>query len=415
MHVIALNSLRVATRPHITRSACRIIAGSRIPPYKVSRRRSFGTSSARRKAATSGSEGIGSSEGREDGENPVAESDEHAQEKEIVEEDVKRNGNGRGGRVVVGGRSRVRGARERTGLPSLELSEKFFKECVVIEGDERGVIKLRKMPQGGLKKEDATKSEGVDADEAVETAAVNVSLGASAEDSVQDATDSIEPRVVSQIKDKSWDIDEIVYEEVLNCVRTALLLPPPISATQISRPIPWLHCPQDGGDGFLSTVMANVAEDLDADLIIIDADDIAESLSDYLGENIAWQHSPVAQIAYDIHQIFWDMHGSSPEGVQAGPASISKILMGVMGPSKRSSDEDEDEPISTSSDRKAEKFELGTRSMDDSEAQRWTGDAPIWCRREVEEEEVRSGEPRVRQHRLDCPKQAKVDHTDTGV
>lgn len=375
MHVIALSSLRTAARPHLTRSACRVIAGSRIPPYKVSRRRSFGTSIARRKAATSGSEGVGSSEGREDGETPAAESDKHAQEKEIVEEDVKRNGNGRGGRVIVGGRSRVRGARERTGLPSLELSEKFFKECVVIDGDERGVIKLRKIPQGALKKEDATKSEGVEAGEAVKTAADDVTVSVNAEDSVLDATDKTAPRIIGGIKDKFWDIDEIVYEEALNRVRTALLLPPPISASQTSRPVPWLHCPQEGGDGFLSTVMANIAEELNADLIIIDADDIAESLSDYLGENIAWRDSPVAQIAYDIHQTFWDINGSSSEGVQPGPASISKILMGVMGPSKRSPDEDEDEPVSGSSDKKVSLnsiFNLSTPQNSNSEPDQWT-------------------------------------------
>lgn len=350
MHVTALSTLRSASRPYLYRSACRIVAGSRIPPYKVSRRRSFGSSSIRRKAAAaSGVE-------ENNGESP-AEVDKSAQENEVIEEEIKRNGSGRGGRVVVGGRSRVRGARERTGVPELELSKDFLEDAVILtDGEDTDPVGLKKMPWKGA------------------DGAGNNNVATEGSSTLQDS-ETIEDHDWQQPVETLFEINEVIYNEALNRVRANLLLRPPNTAANVARPITFLHCPHEGADSYLNAVIREVSKDLEADLILVDADDIAEQMGGYLGENIAWQSSPVSELVYEIHQTVSSSNEHSSESLAAGPTNISKMLMGVIGPPKSSLEEDDYEVANSSSEKKVTLnsiFNLAPSKSNPTEPDQWT-------------------------------------------
>ncbi|KAH7046591.1 hypothetical protein B0J12DRAFT_667854 [Macrophomina phaseolina] len=63
-----------------------------------------------------------------------------------------------------------------------------------------------------------------------------------------------------------------------------------------------LHSPQEGGITRLDQLVEHVAADLDADLIKIDSQDIAELVGDYLGEGTDPSTSSLRSLGYDTHR-----------------------------------------------------------------------------------------------------------------
>jgi SpoVK/Ycf46/Vps4 family AAA+-type ATPase len=96
-----------------------------------------------------------------------------------------------------------------------------------------------------------------------------------------------------------------VYGEILAATRTGLVLrpPPSLHLTKICRTNIHLLCPKPEGSNFLDSIVQRVAFDLRADLLILEPEDIAQILSDYSGQNIAWTWSTTSSLGYDTHQM----------------------------------------------------------------------------------------------------------------
>jgi SpoVK/Ycf46/Vps4 family AAA+-type ATPase len=103
-------------------------------------------------------------------------------------------------------------------------------------------------------------------------------------------------------KDPSYwySLPDLVYDEIFTSFRAELrLLPPKINIKDVYRPETLLVCPRRGGLRFLDAVVQRVATYLEADVIRLDAEDIAQILGGYLGEDVAWTRSPTAVLGYE--------------------------------------------------------------------------------------------------------------------
>ncbi|MCJ1259327.1 hypothetical protein MMC24_007164 [Lignoscripta atroalba] len=101
----------------------------------------------------------------------------------------------------------------------------------------------------------------------------------------------------------AYGIDEHVYREISAMV-SAGLQP---SSSQYADSYPALkkhivlHCPKDGGTFFLDTVVKSVAASHKADLIVIDAQDIAEIGGEHLGEPADMNSNSLRSLGYHVH------------------------------------------------------------------------------------------------------------------
>lgn len=105
--------------------------------------------------------------------------------------------------------------------------------------------------------------------------------------------------------DIRYTIHEDVYNEIQHTLRGGLSLRPPQepNGQPIPRTITLLQTPQDGAMEFLDNVVETVAQDLDADLIRLNAQDFAETLSLYIGENVAWQAPHLSSLGYETARV----------------------------------------------------------------------------------------------------------------
>ncbi|KIN02543.1 hypothetical protein OIDMADRAFT_102683 [Oidiodendron maius Zn] len=107
-------------------------------------------------------------------------------------------------------------------------------------------------------------------------------------------TESILPNEINP----KYAIDLGLYLEILSTLKAGVVLRPPRTENPVQRPITLLHCPKDGGLSYLDSVMEEMARRLDADLISLDAQDIAQIVGPYVGENLAWTDSDTSYLAY---------------------------------------------------------------------------------------------------------------------
>ena len=118
----------------------------------------------------------------------------------------------------------------------------------------------------------------------------------------------------------SYEIDGDIYEEISAIVSSGLRPPAPRYADTYpaSKPHLLLQCPKDGGILFLDTVVKSVAMAQKADLIQIDAQDIAQ----IGGDNIGDHHAPDSKVrsiytlGYDTHLL---MARSNPQEEEEDP------------------------------------------------------------------------------------------------
>lgn len=63
-----------------------------------------------------------------------------------------------------------------------------------------------------------------------------------------------------------------------------------------------LQCPTDGGSSYLDAIVEKVSEQLGADLIRLDSQDLAQLVGSYLDENIAWNLTRSSLLGYEAHR-----------------------------------------------------------------------------------------------------------------
>ena len=101
-----------------------------------------------------------------------------------------------------------------------------------------------------------------------------------------------------------YQLHQAIWKEILASIRAGLSLPDPAHAN--SFPAKKVHivlqCPKDGGIYFLDSVVGKAASVIDADLVRLDGQDIAEIGGDYLGEGPEPSPHSIRSLAYDAQQ-----------------------------------------------------------------------------------------------------------------
>jgi SpoVK/Ycf46/Vps4 family AAA+-type ATPase len=96
-----------------------------------------------------------------------------------------------------------------------------------------------------------------------------------------------------------YSLSEKVYHEIYTSFYGELKLhPPKINIKDVHKQDTLLLCPTDGGLNFLSAVVQKVATVLEADVIRLDSEDIAQIVGGYLGEDAVWTKNPIALLGY---------------------------------------------------------------------------------------------------------------------
>lgn len=176
------------------------------------------------------------------------------------------------------GRVRPNRSRKPEGLPPVVLPEWFFSKNVICAGQvgtSGGSVAVYSRKSG---------SERI-----IET----------------DQTNDISQSDLPTAPNAKYTIHVDVYREIISAVRSGLTLRPPrnIPTTSIPRPVTLLQCPKDGGTLYLDSVVETVAQKLGADLVRLDADDIAQLVGTYADENLAWSWSKTALLGYDTQKV----------------------------------------------------------------------------------------------------------------
>jgi SpoVK/Ycf46/Vps4 family AAA+-type ATPase len=178
------------------------------------------------------------------------------------------------------GSGRVRPNRPRTpeGLPPVIIPEWFFNKNVICAGDNgsNGVLAVC----SGQSESEKTLENPIQADD--------LALGDSA--------------LTGNTK---YTINADVYREIVSVARSGLTLRPPLNIpmTSINRPLLHLHCPKDDGTMYLDSVVAAIANELNADLIRLDPDDLAQLVGTYVDENLAWTWSKIAILGFEAQKV----------------------------------------------------------------------------------------------------------------
>ncbi|TVY44453.1 ATPase family AAA domain-containing protein [Lachnellula subtilissima] len=275
MHAVAIHALRTARRP-ISRRACRIVAGVRHPIYS----RPFHRSPiSRRTPEETAGQGNGHTE------NPSIESSKASngnaeqdgtEASRITQGEAStltpkpRNGNGK----PTSGRLKGNRPRQTEGLPPVQLPEWFWKKNVKCLEDLTQSGTLAVYGITGVNGE----VDGDDNSVAAEVARMALALG--------DCD-------LTSTKDAKYSMHVDVYKEILSSLRAGLSLRPPKNSENlnINRPITLLQ--------FVETI----ATKLGADLIRLDAQDIAQIVGPYVDENVAWTSSKTALLGYDAQRV----------------------------------------------------------------------------------------------------------------
>ncbi|RKF58475.1 putative mitochondrial aaa atpase [Golovinomyces cichoracearum] len=103
----------------------------------------------------------------------------------------------------------------------------------------------------------------------------------------------------------TYSLNHHLYTEILATLRAGLSLRPPKNTdTKITlRPITVLQCHKDGASTYLDHIVSRVSSDLGADLIQIDAQDIAQIIGSYLDENLAWNSVKTSMYGYSAQRV----------------------------------------------------------------------------------------------------------------
>lgn len=207
-------------------------------------------------------------------------------------------------------KSRLRGNRQRQpeGLPPVVLPDWFW---------ERNVKRVEDPPRCGF----VTVFGGL----AMTLEKHNVTLV------LKEGHDDLDSCVsaVPAAKDAKYTIHIDVYNEIMSTLKAGLILRPPRVEKTIRRPVTLLHCPKDGGIYYLDSVMESMAERLGADLVRLDAQDIAQIIGPYVDENLAWTDSETSYLGYSAQKAagkLQEYHRDDHESNESGGEDIGKFM-----------------------------------------------------------------------------------------
>lgn len=102
-----------------------------------------------------------------------------------------------------------------------------------------------------------------------------------------------------------WELDGRIMEEIESVVRATLQVPAHqrINSSVTARPHLVLHCPRKGGIAFLDAVIRHLAIETEADVIKLDAQDIAAIAGDFLDEPGEPETEHLKTLGYDVHTL----------------------------------------------------------------------------------------------------------------
>lgn len=314
MHAVAFNTLRTAQRPFSKRS-CRIIGGSR---YPLLRRQFHGSSVSYR---------VPDDPNLPEAERDDAASENPEEEVERTEESVLDNVNpitessifartSRQGKPTPGRSSRLTRQRQPEGIPPLTLPPWFLTRNVKCVGDADQAGSLAVFAGGN----------------------VDLNNGNAMEASAQSA-ELLGDNLLA-MRDAKYLLNADVYKEIFTSLKVGLALRPPRNSGKgILRAHTLLQCPKDGGTYFLDAIVEKAATELGADLVRLDAQDIAQILGPYLDENVAWTQGSTSLLGYNAQKAAgklqpYDKDTAAPEeaeGAEEDDESIN-ILKGSKPP-----------------------------------------------------------------------------------
>ncbi|CZT06681.1 hypothetical protein WAI453_006024 [Rhynchosporium graminicola] len=289
MHAVSRSVIRTACRP-ISRRACRIVAGSRRP---LAHRNFHASPISYRIPDDPASHGTtGGEKADKSPESVESKAEEDVKEDEgtetkpeifnlIASPKVKTR------RTISGRHRRLLRQKPLEGLPPVVLPDWFWKNNVKLVGDTKRL-------SGSLAVYGALVSERQESDDG---AILNAEIARQYLDISECGLESVEAA--------KYSIHVDVYREILATLRAGLSLRPPTTGKDqpIPRPVTLLQCPKDGGSYFLDSVVETIASKLDADLIRVDSQDIAQIAGPYLEGNLAWHRSQTSNLAYNANKV----------------------------------------------------------------------------------------------------------------
>lgn len=275
MHAAALHALRTAQRP-ITRRACRIVAGSRHPlPY-----RNFHRSPISRQIPEDPAAGPAADTG-EEGRPPrdlnlaanEAKFENVAAEDSTTLPEVGSPAPASRARYRTSGRLRGVPRQKLEGLPQVVLPEWFYENNIKRVGSSKAL-------SGSLAVYSGAPSGGVQDDD--DTANFNAEIARQFTDI---SACGLENKEIAK-----YSIQVDVYREILATLKAGLALRPPKSFGVSSSPkrnVTVLQCPKVGGSYYLDSIVETVASKLDANLVRLDVQDLAQIVGSYVEGNLA--------------------------------------------------------------------------------------------------------------------------------
>ncbi|KAI9049838.1 hypothetical protein LZ554_005988 [Drepanopeziza brunnea f. sp. 'monogermtubi'] len=265
MHAVALQAFRTAQRP-ATRRACRIVAGSRHPlPH-----RNFHRSPISRQSPEDPAAGPAADAGKEGQapKSPDLRADEAKFENGTAEDTTA-------------------STEKPEGLPPVVLPEWFYEHNIKRAGSSKAL-------SGSLAVYSGAPAGGVQ--EGDDTAKFNAEIARQFTDI---SACGLETKDAAK-----YSIQVDVYREILATLKAGLALRPPelVGNQPVPRPVTVLQCPKDGGSYYLDSIVETVASKLEADLIRLDAQDLAQLVGSYAEGNPAWHWSKTGLLAYEAHK-----------------------------------------------------------------------------------------------------------------
>lgn len=120
--------------------------------------------------------------------------------------------------------------------------------------------------------------------------------------------DSKEHEKTASILARRYTIDNALMNEVIatisGCLYSSQIDPAFAESFPIAKSHLKLHCPIDGGTYFLDKVVEHASLQLGADIVRIDAQDLAEIAGDYIKEGIDASGNSLWTLGYDTQQLF---------------------------------------------------------------------------------------------------------------
>ncbi|KAL8961892.1 MAG: hypothetical protein Q9193_001619 [Seirophora villosa] len=188
---------------------------------------------------------------------------------------------------------RRRGRNLKRDIPSLQLPQGFLEKNVVLQDDP--LAAALKVQIGIIKPVDTSaKRTEPHPNEGVEMAAATQSIGEQAVSTKDASTEAGQP---------VWHVDFMIMKEIDSTVQASLQAPGyhGIGPSTSTKPHLVLHCPKKGGISFLDDLVRHLAKANSADLIKIDAQDLAEIGGDFFDDPGNLKNEPLSSLGYDVH------------------------------------------------------------------------------------------------------------------